>query len=165
VRELTGGRGRAARRLAPLAPLAGLALLAGCYTFAAAEPGAVPAGARVRVALTEPGAAALAPAVGASVTGVEGSLLRTGGDTVVVRADRLLTTAGVDVPWAGGALNIPGPWRRGVDRRRLAPGRTAALAAAGVALSAGLVAAVRSGGGAQVGAGGGDPIRVFRGRP
>lgn len=148
-----------------MAPLATLALLGGCYTFAAAAPGAVPPGARVRVALTEPGAAALAPTVGASVTGVEGSLLRTGGDTLVVRADRLFTTAGVDVQWAGGELNIPGPWRGDVHRRRLAPGRTAALAAAGVALSAGLVAVVRSGGGAKGDAGGGDPIRVFRGRP
>lgn len=165
MRELTRGATAAARRLAPLAPLAGLALLGGCYTFAAAAPGAVPPGARVRVALTEPGASALAPAVGASVTGVEGSLLRTGGDTVVVRADRLFTTAGVDVQWAGGALNIPGPWRRGVDRRRLAAGRTAALVAGGVALSAGLIAIVRSGGGAEGEAGGGDPIRVFRGLP
>lgn len=147
------------------APLAGLVLLGGCYTFAPTTPGAVPAGARVRVALSEPGVAALAPTVGAAVTGVEGDLLRAAGDTVVVRADRLLTTAGVDVQWSGGALNIPGPWRRGLDRRRLAAGRTAAIVAGGVVLSAGLVALVRSGGGGQGDGSGGDPIRVYRGRP
>ena len=163
MREL----GRAARGAAArFAPLAGLVLLGGCYTFVSAAPETVPAGARVRVALTEPGAAALASTVGASVRGVEGNLLRAGGDTLVVRADRLLTTAGVDVQWAGGQLNIPGPWRGGLDRRRLATGRTAALVAGGAVVSAGLVALIRGGGGGGQGDGsGGEPIRVYRGQP
>jgi hypothetical protein len=161
-------------RAAPVVPLlraaasaaALAAALGGCYTFAPAAAGAVPSGARVRVALTESGAAALSPTVGSSVTAIEGDLLRVvGGDTVVVRADRLSTTAGVDVQWSGGDLNIPGPWRQGVDRRRLARGRTAGLVAGGVAVSAGLFALIRHNGGGQGGGGGGDPITVYRGRP
>ena len=163
------GLTRAARgttRLVRLARLAGLVVLGGCYTFASAAPGEVPPGARVRVALTDSGATALAPVVGSSVTGVEGDFLRAGGDTVVVRADRLLTTAGVDVQWAGRDLNIPGPWRRGVDRRRLDTGRTAAVVAGGVALSAGFIALIRAiDGGGQGDPGGGGPISVFRGQP
>ena len=161
MRRLIGAR--CAMRAARLLPLATLVAAGGCYRFAPA--GDVPPGAHVRVALTDSGATALAPSVGSSVTAVEGSVLRRGGDTLVVRADRLLTTAGVDVQWAGGDLRIAGPWRQGVDRRRLDRGRTTALVAGSVALSAAFVALIRTSGDGQGGPGGGDPISVFRGAP
>lgn len=140
--------------------------LGGCYTFAAAAPEALPAGTRVRVSLSEDGASALEPVVGASVSGVEGEVTRVGGDTLLVRADKLLTTPGVDVAWTGRDLALPAAWRRTVGRRRLAVGRTTALAAGGVALSVAVIALVRAIGDRQGDSGiGGDPIQVFRGAP
>ena len=143
-----------------------LAAFGGCYTYVATPPAAVPAGARVRIALSEAGSEALRPSVGSSVTGIEGSVERRGSDTLVVRPDRLLTTAGVDVAWTGGALTVPADWQRGLDRRRLAGGRTALLVAGGVAASVGLIALVRGLGdsGGDPGGGGGGPITFSRGR-
>ena len=151
---------RAARRLAPLGLLAALG---GCYAYAAAPPGALAPGARVRVALTDEGAAALAPSVGSSVAGLEGDLVRQAGDTLVVRPDRLLTTAGVDVAFTGDALAVPAPWQRAVDRRTLSPGRTTLLVAGGVAAAVGIIALVRALGdaGGEPGGGGG-PIVLSR---
>jgi hypothetical protein len=157
-------RGLTARRAA-LGLALGLApALGGCYTFAAAAPGALPAGARVRVTLTEAGASALAPAVGAGVSGIEGDVVRQGGDTLVVRPARLLTSAGVDVAWSGDTLRVPPPWQRAVDRRRLAAGRTSLLVAGGVAASVGIIALVRGlrDRGGEPGGGGGGPIFLSR---
>jgi hypothetical protein len=156
-------RGSLAARLVPLGCLA--VALGGCYTFAAASPAAVRPGARVRVALTPDGTNALDPVVGSSVSGLEGDVVRGNADTLVVRADKLLTTAGVDVAWTGRDLAIPVAWQRGVDQRRLAPGRTALLGAGGVALSAAVVVLVRRLGDSDGGPGGGDPIQVYRGHP
>lgn len=151
------GVSSAGRRARRLAPLAGLLALGGCYTYVATPPGALPAGSRVRIALTEAGSAALQPVVGSSVTGIEGSLERRASDTVVVRPDRLLTTAGVDVAWTGGSLTVPADWQRGIDQRRLAGGRTALLVAGGVAASVGLIALIRGLGDAGGDPGGGGP--------
>ena len=150
---------RAGRRARRLAPLACLAALGGCYSYVATPPASLPAGSRVRIALTEAGSAALQPVVGSSVAGIEGSVERRGSDTLVVRADRLLTTAGVDVAWTGGSLTVPADWQRGTDRRRLARGRTSLLVAGGVAASVGLIALIRGLGdaGGDPGGGGGGP--------
>lgn len=150
------------RRARALGTIACCGVLGGCYVFTASASGALAPGARVRVPLTTEGAAALAPTIGASVTGVEGSLVRTSGDTLVVRADRLLTTADVDVAWTGAELTIPASWHQGVQRRALAKGRTALLLAGGAAVATAVIVVVRRAGDAEGGSPGGDPIRVDR---
>lgn len=171
MRGLTRPRHRAGRapRLAGAAALAALIGGAGgCYTFAPVPTpatAAVPADAYVRVALSDAGASALQPVGGESVRAIEGPLVRQAGDTVVVRADRLLTTvAGVDVTWTRGEIAVPAPWRTTVERRHLARGRTALLVGGGVALSAGILALVRALGDAQGDAGGGPPPGLSRRR-
>ncbi|MGZ8456889.1 MAG: hypothetical protein ACXWZ4_09855 [Gemmatirosa sp.] len=148
------------RRGVAVGALAVHTLLAGCYAHVPAAPGSVAPGARVRVALTDAGAQALASAVGTGVRGVEGRVVRLGGDTLVLSANRLLTTADVDVAWAGADLALPAAWRQGVERRRLSGGRTALLAAGSVALVAAVLALVRRSGDAQggPGPGGGTPF-------
>ncbi len=150
----------------PVAALLCAATFGGCYRYAVAAPGALPSDGHVRVALTDAGVVALAPVVGASVNGLEGSVVRQTGDTLVVRADRLLTTANVDVAWTGGDLALPAAWRESVGRRELAVGRTAAVTAGGIALVGAVIAIVRSVSdqGGDPG-GGGDPIGLRRGRP
>jgi hypothetical protein len=152
--------------LARGAALVAAAALGGCYRYAPVTPAALPTSARVRVGLSAEGASALEPTVGTAVSAVEGALVRQGGDTLVVRADKLLTTAGVDVAWSGGDLRLPAAWRGEVTRRRLSPGRSALLAAGGAAVSVAVIALVRSLGDSQGGPGaGGGPIQVSRGRP
>lgn len=112
----------------------------GCARYAPAGSATVPEGARVRVALTPAGTAALARTpVGQGVVGLEGAWAGARGDTVRVRADRLLTRAGVPVAWTGAgdgqgdrevALAVADV--QAVERRRTDPGRTA-LAVAGTA--------------------------------
>jgi len=161
-----GWLGRLGRR-GRLAPLVGSLALGGCYTYAVAAPAALPTGAQVRVALTDAGAAGLAPTVGSAVSGVEGAIVRQRGDTLVVRASRLLTSAGVDVAWTGPDLGVPAPWRSAVERKRIAAGRTSLLVAGGIAVSAGAIALIRGirDRGGDGGDGGGDPIGLSRRRP
>jgi hypothetical protein len=153
---MTSGR----RRAAVVGALATHVLLVGCYAHVPAAPASVAPGARVRVALSDEGVRALAPSVGTGVRGVEGQVVRLAGDTLVLSADRLLTTADVDVAWAGSDLALPTAWRQGVERRRLSGRRTALLAAGGAALAVALLALVRRSGDSQgaPGPGGGTPF-------
>jgi hypothetical protein len=147
------GARRARRAAAARLALAALAAPA-CARYAPAAPAAVPEGARVRVALTAAGTAALARTpLGAGVVGIEGAWAGSRGDTVRVRADRLLTSAGVPVAWTGPGGEVallPGDVRD-VERRRADRGRTAAVvagvAAAGLAFLAVIRSTGRNGGG------------------
>ncbi|GLC28029.1 hypothetical protein [Roseisolibacter agri] len=145
------------RRAALVGTLAAHTLLVGCYAHVPAAPGSVAPGARVRVGLTDAGVGALASSLGSSVRGLEGQVERVAGDTLVLRPDRLLTTADVDVAWSGDALALPAAWRQGVERRQLAKGRTAVLVGGGVALVVALVAVLRKAGEGAGGPGGGGP--------
>jgi hypothetical protein len=149
---------RHARRAAALLPPALVPLvvpLAACSTYRAAVPEVVPAGARVRVQLTPEGAAALAPALGTSVSGVEGEWAGGAGDSVVVRVARLLTVPGVTMDWNGTAVGMPRGAVRSVERATVSGQRTVLLVAGGVAVVAALVAAIVHGGKAQGGQDGG----------
>ena len=151
---------RAAALLSPaLLPL--LSAAAACWTYRAAEPALVPAGARVRVTLTPEGAAALAPSLGSSVAGVEGAWAggegSGSGDSVVVRVERLLTPSGVAIAWTGAPVGMPRGAIRTVERSTISGQRTALFTAGGVAVAALLGAMFRRGGKSSGGAGEGGP--------
>jgi hypothetical protein len=118
----------------------------------------------VRVLLTTAGTAALATtAAGAGVVGLEGAWAGARGDSLRVRPDRLLTTAGVPVPWsgpAGGEVAIARADVQAVEQRRTDRGRTAltvaGLAAAGVAFLTVIRSTGRNGG--DLGSGGPTPF-------
>ena len=145
------------RRRALIGALAAHTLLVGCYAHVPAAPGSVLPGARVRVALSDEGVRALASSLGASVRGLDGQVERVAGDTLVLRPDRLLTTADVDVAWSGDALALPPAWRQAVERRQLSRSRTAVLVAGGVALVVATLAVLRAAGDGRGGPGGGNP--------
>ena len=117
----------------------------------------MPAGARVRVLLTPEGTGALAPALGASVTGVEGEWGGGAGDSVVVRVQRLLTVPGVTIAWTGAAVGVRRGAIRSVERVTLSRPRTALVVGGGVALAAVLVELFRRGGKERGGPGDGGP--------
>lgn len=163
-------RGRARRpgraRRAACAALAALALPAapGCARYAPAAPAAVPEGARVRVAFTAAGTASLARTpLGPGVVGVEGTWAGASGDSARVRADRILTSAGVPVEWSGAAA--PVAFARAdvqtLERRSTDRGRTALVVGGAVAAGVAFLALVRSAGrdgGGGAGGGGGTPF-------
>lgn len=139
------------------------AVAAGCTRYEVASPGAAAEGARVRVTLTEAGTAALArSAAGAGVVAVEGALVAgplggAGADTLRLRADRLMTGAGVPVAWTGGEVAVARADVRTLERRVSDRARTAWLVAGGVAAGAAFLAVVRNAGSAGRGGGSGGP--------
>jgi hypothetical protein len=142
--------------------LGGAACLGACYTFAPVAPSALPAGGEVRVTLTAGGTAALAPALGNGVDGVEGSLVRQTRDTLVVHPTTLNATGGVDVDWTGSDVAIPLGWTSKVERRRVSVGRTALFVVGGVAAAAIIVDLAHNGGrGGDIGSSG--PPNLGRG--
>lgn len=131
---------------------------AGCAHYQVAAPDAVPAGAHVRVSLTANGTAALARTpVGSAVVGVEGTWVRAGADSVRVRADRLLTSAGVPVAWSGGEIGLPRDGVSGVERRTADGARTALLVVSTAALGVLVVRAARRAGSGASGGGSSGP--------
>ncbi len=156
ARRHAARRARARRALAAGGALAAVAA-AGCARYAPAAPAALRAGARVRVALTEQGTAALARTpVGPGVVGLEGAWAGARGDTARVRVERLLTGAGVEVAWGGAAADAEVALApadvRGLERRAADRGRTALAVAGGVAAAVAFLAALRA---ANRGGGGG----------
>lgn len=139
------------------------AAAAGCTRYEVAAPNVAAEGSRVRVTLTEAGTAALArSAAGAGVVAVEGALVAgptagTGGDTLRLRADRLLTGAGVPVSWNGGEVAVARADVRTLERRVGDRARTAWLVAGGVAAGAAFLAIIRNAGSAGRGGGSGGP--------
>ena len=147
---------RGARRAGLLAAAA-LPLVVGCTTYRAAPAAVLPTGARVRVALTESGATALAPTLGTSVTGVEGEWGGGAGDTVVVRVDRLLTVPGVSIAWGGTPVGIRRDAIRSLERATISRRRTALVFGGAAFAAAAVIALLRLGGGGQGGGGDGGP--------
>ena len=123
-----------------------------CTVYRPATTEAVPAGARVRVALTPEGGTALASRLGGAVTGVEGAWLGERGDSIDLRVSRLLTAPGVSVEWSGPPVAIARGAVQSVERVRASPARTALLAAGVAGAAVALLAIVHRGGGAK-----GDP--------
>jgi hypothetical protein len=137
--------------------VAAAVLAGGCSTYRAATPEVLPAGARVRVALTQEGSSALAPVLGTSVSGVEGVWGVAAGDSVVVRVDRLLTVPGVSIAWTGAAVGLRRGGIRSVERSTISRGRTAVVVGAAALLAAAAVELFRRGGKGQGGGGDGGP--------
>ncbi len=172
MRRAVALRRRAARALRAGAASWCAAAAAGCTRYEVAPPGAPaaapPAGARVRVTLTEAGRAAIArTAAGAGVVAVEGEVApdppgaAPGGDSLRLRPERLLTAAGVPVTWGGGEVAVARADVQRVERRVGDRTRTAWLVAGAAAAGAAFLVAVRRAGGGARGGGGGDGPPTF----
>lgn len=121
-------------------------------------PEAAPAGAHVRLTLTEAGSAALArTTAGAGVVGVEGTVAAAAADSVRLHPDRLLTASGVAVAWSGGDVTVARGDVRAVERRVTDRGRTVALVVGAAAVGAAFLVAVRRATGGDRGGGEGNP--------
>jgi hypothetical protein len=133
-------RARRARRAAAALALASAQLLAGCYTYvprdAAVLAREAPPGARVALDVNDAGRAALAPTLAPGITRVEGTLLGTRGDTLLLALAGYSQIRRPNTRLVGDTLRL---WRQhleGAAERRLSTRRTALLVGVGVAVVA-----------------------------
>lgn len=130
--------------------------LSGCYAFA---PVAVPdrelEGEKVRVHLSDAGLSEVTPRLGPGVLTVEGDVLGTRADSLIVAVTTVRTRTRGDLFWNGETVPFSRPAIEQLEARRLSRWRTAgaviALAGAGFWLGSGIL------GGDTVEPGGGGP--------
>ncbi len=104
--------------------------LSACYRYSPSEPLAVRPGAAVRFELTAPGAARLAPVLGAGTTAVEGTVLAASdtGYRIAMSATRKASSSD-RIGWAGEQVALPRDAVERVELRALDRRRTLGVAA------------------------------------
>jgi len=137
-------------------------LLAGCFSYRPLAPAALPARTEIRLVFTPDGAKALREAAGFELRQLDGTVVRTLGDSaVLVKPDALVTVDGDELPWRRGELVVP--WRT-VDRplqRTMDKGRTRGFVAVmGAAFTGVVYFALKS-----IASGGGSSLQSGRGVP
>jgi hypothetical protein len=116
------------RRLVAVLPaLAGL----GCYEYTDTTSAGLHPGEVVRVALTAPGSAALAPAIGPGATSLGGRVMSLAPNDMTIALTEIDRSVGPEQFLAGEPISVPLASFAGVQRRRVDKGRTA-LAVGGV---------------------------------
>ena len=103
---------------------------AGCYYYQPlATPDPVP-GTYLAATLTDTGADHLARTIGPDVRAVRGRLLSSDSGGLTFSVSAVSMHHGADVTWKGEAVTLNRRYLAGLDRRRLAKGRTVLIAGA-----------------------------------
>jgi hypothetical protein len=158
-----GPRNIAARRLVGMAMAFVVATLtSGCYSFIPNTSAVLPETTPVTVSLTLAGTVALGASIGQGVNEVEGTVVRSSADTIVVAVENTYTTTRQKFSSNGTTASIPRPFIQDVKVRTFSRKRTILTIAGGVGLAALGAAAVSAGGSSASGSGGGgvNPARV-----
>ncbi len=158
-----GPRNIAARRLIRVAAAMLTAVwLSGCYAFIPTTSAVIPAATPVTIRLTLEGTVALQSTIGQGVNELEGAIVRSSADTVVVAVENTYTSSRQKFSSSGTEASIPRPFIQDVKVRTFSRKRTILTIAGGVGLAAVGAAAVAAGGSSSSGDGGGGviPTRV-----
>ncbi len=158
-----GPRNIAARRLVGMAIAFGVATsMSACYAFIPNTSAVLPEATPVTVSLTLAGTVALGSTIGQGVNEIEGTVVRSSTDTVVVAVENTYTTTRQKFSSNGTTAFIPRPFIQDVKVRTFSRKRTILTIAGGVGLAVLGAAAVNAGGGSSSGdgPGGGNPARV-----
>ncbi|MCC7051687.1 MAG: hypothetical protein IT355_00380 [Gemmatimonadaceae bacterium] len=151
-----GPRNIAARRLACGALLAvGQLATTACYAFVPTTNTALPEATPVTVRLTAAGSVALQSALGQNVNEVEGAVLRSSPDSLVVSVAKMYTTTRQQFESSGTTTSIPRGMIEEVQVRTFSRKRTVLTALGALALGIGGAASVAAGGGNAPPPGGG----------
>lgn len=149
-------RNIAARRLITGALVfTGMLGLTGCYAFIPTTNTALPAITPVTVRLTEGGSLALQPVLGKGVNEVEGTVIRSSADSLVVAVEHMYTTGRQKFSSSGTTAAIPRPYIDEVQVRTFSRKRTTFMVIGGIAAAAIAGATVGQGGGNAPGGNGG----------
>lgn len=133
-------RARRTRRGAAALTLASVHLLASCYTYVPRDAAvlardAAP-GTRVALDVNDAGRAALATTLAPAITRVEGTLVGTRGDTLVLALAGYSQIRRANTRLVGDTVRLSRQHLEGAAERRLSSRRTALVVGAGVALVA-----------------------------
>jgi hypothetical protein len=143
-----GPRNIAARRLIGGAmTVAVVSLLSGCYAFIPTTSTTLAAATPVTVKLSAAGSVAMAQALGNAVDEIEGAVLRSSADSLVVAVENTYTTNRQKFSTTGTTAAIPRPYIEQVEVRTFSRKRTVLMIIGGVVLGAAAGASVAAGGG------------------
>ena len=139
-----------------------VSLLAGCYSYKPLASTSVPARSEVRLVFSADGGRQLRESAGFEMRQLDGTVVRTLGDSaVVMKPTALLTVDGDELPWRRGDLLVP--WRtvaqsqqRTMDKRR-SRGFAAVMGAVFTGVVYFALRSIAGGGGSTVQPGGGAP--------
>lgn len=132
-----GPRSIAARRLIGVAGLILCSLeMTGCYAFIPTTNPTLPTATPVTVKLSLAGTVAMQSTLGQGVNEVEGTVLRSSGDTLVVNVENMYTTGRQKFASSGTTASIPRPYIEVVEVRTFSRKRTILTVLGGIALAA-----------------------------
>lgn len=129
-------------------------LLAGCFSYVPQPADALPRGATVRMALSQPVDVRLGEVTANEVVTVSGEMIRADSAVVALSATLLRSRNGYESLAGGETVLIPRERVREVERKRLSPLRTGLVASAVVVVLALIASQTGFGGGRE---GGGSP--------
>ena len=135
MRRWTGGIG-----------LASLAFVSGCYTYVPVESPAPAVGEAVALEITDQGRVALADRLGPGVLRIEGRVLGTEGEQMLISVGRIVQVNGQVNLWSGESMRLDRSLVGRTQTRRIDQKRTWLAAAVSVAAVAALVAIADLGG-------------------
>ena len=138
--------------------------MTGCYVFTPTTIAVLPVSTPVTVELTLGGTVALQPVLGQNVNEVEGTVLRSNADSLVVAVENTYTTTRQKFASSGTQVSLPRTFVQQVKVRRFSRKRTAIFVAGSVAGVA-VAAAAISASGSNSGDTGGGPIPTSVRRP
>lgn len=148
-----GPRNIAARRLIGGASVFAAAMsLTGCYAFIPTTSATLPTRTPVTVELTMGGTVALADVVGQSVNEVEGTVVRSSADSLVVAVENTYTTQRQKFSSSGTEVSLPRAYVQVVKVRTFSRKRTVLLVAGSIA-GAAVAATIGAGSGSSSGEG------------
>jgi len=160
-----GPRSIAARRLIGSAfGLVAAVSMTGCYAFIPTTNTTLAETTPVTVSLTQGGTAALQQVIGQNVNEVEGTVLRSAADSLVIAVEHTYTTTRQKFSSSGTTVNLPRPYIREVKVRTFSKKRTVLFLAGSITGAAVLATSVNAGGGFSSGdgSGGGQPPASVR---
>jgi hypothetical protein len=138
-----GSRAIAARRLAGGAMfLCAAPIFVGCYAFVPTTTAALPEATPVTVKLSDIGTVSMRSALGAGVNEVEGAIVRSNADTIVVTVDKMYATGRQAFSSSGTTTSIPRAYVEEVQVRTFSKRRTVWTVIGAVALAVGAAASV-----------------------
>ncbi len=133
--------------------------MSGCYAFIPNTSAVLPETTPVTVSLTLAGTVALGSTIGQGVNEIEGTVVRSSADTVVVAVENTYTTTRQKFSSNGTTASVPRPFIQDVKVRTFSRKRTILTIAGGVGIAALGAAAVGLGGASGSGSGGGGVIQ------
>lgn len=119
----------------------------GCYQYVPLTPQAAAVGSQVRIELSDRGVVSVEPALGQSVTAVEGTVRGAAADSLMISLANVQRRGSGTQTWAGETIVLKPEEIRTVSERRLSQTRTTVVATSAITLAAaGIIAIAKASG-------------------